>query len=910
MAELPSGTVTFLFTDLEGSTRLWEEYPEAMKGALACHDAILRDAVTVHAGQVVKTTGDGFHAAFSTAHDAVDAAVAAQVALGGEPWGVTGPLRVRMGLHAGEATERDGDWFGSDVNRAARVMAVAHGGQVLCTGVVGEQVRERVALVDLGEHRLRDLQSEVHLFQVEVPGAAGSFPPLRSLDAYRSNLPYELSSFVGREEELRAIADRMRSTRVVSIVGVGGVGKTRLALQVGSELLPHYPDGVWLCELAQVLDPDDLPDAVAAAVGYVPPQGVSVVEGLPRFLERKDLLLVLDNCEHLVGAVAAFVAATTAHAARVSVLATSREALGVRGEHISPLASLAVPVAADATSVLTSEAGALFVARACEARGELELDDTNARAVHDLSARLDGIPLAIELAAARTKMMTPSEILTRLDHQFRLLTGGRRTSMERHQTLRAAIDWSYDLLGDDEKALLTTLSVCVGGFDLDAAVAIAAGGGADEFEAFELLASLVAKSLVERSERNGVTRYRLLEMIRQYAAEQLTTTDAAETARDDHAAHYLMLAITLFGEASTPADYEALERLDTETPNIAAAGRWLLAGERIAELVKFFDDLPFLDPFALPVTTIDELGGIAVEVVERSDAPALPGYPAACYLAGVHEFWNGTNAEYRRLTELAQQSSGDETHFVTGMLLGTVAIFDGDLELAVASERRAVDRARHLGDLPALAWFLAQLANVESVHAPEQALPIAEEALAVARRTGGTVIQLVPLVAVVTASSDQDPSRALEAAEECIRIDRTQRQSCATTVRYLAASLRVTRGEIADGLTTWNAVLHSYHDNGERNLLTISLGALAAALARVDPERALEFAAIAESDAIAAYAAITTFPELVQLAQHQVAEVAAAHARAATMSYDDAIAFVFATIDQLIAEHGPPATAS
>ena len=325
---------------------------------------------------------------------------------------------------------------------------------------------------------------------------------------------------------------------------------------------------------------------------------------------------MLDNCEHLVGAVASFVTATTAHAARVSVLATSREALGVRGEHISPLSSLAVPDRPDAVSVLASEAGALFVARASEARGELELDDTNAQAVHDLCVRLDGIPLAIELAAARTKMMTPSEILTRLDQQFRLLTGGRRTSLERHQTLRAAIDWSYDLLTDDERALLSRLSVCVGGFDLDAAVALAAGAGADEFDAFELLASLVAKSLVERNERDGVTRYRLLEMIRQYAAEQLTATDAAETARDDHARHYLALANALLGDVSTAADYEALERLDTETPNIAAAGRWLLATDRVAELVAFFGDLPFADWFALPVATPDELGAIAVKPSE------------------------------------------------------------------------------------------------------------------------------------------------------------------------------------------------------------------------------------------------------------------------------------------------------
>ena len=310
---------------------------------------------------------------------------------------------------------------------------------------------------------------------------------------------------------------------MVSIVGVGGVGKTRLALQVGSELLPHYPDGVWLCELAPVLDPDDLPDAVAAAVGYTPPQGVSVADGLPRFLERKDLLLVLDNCEHLVGAVAEFVGHDDGRTPRVSVLATSREALGrARRAHLAAGVARSSRTRDDATSV--ADVGgrrAVRGPRRARRAASSSLDDANARGGPRPVRRLDGIPLAIELAAAQTKLMTPAEILTRLDQQFRLLTGGRRTSLERHQTLRAAIDWSYDLLSDDERALLDRLSVCVGGFDLDAAVAIAAGIGVDEFEAFELLASLVAKSLVERNERDGVTRYRLLEMIRQYAAEQL-----------------------------------------------------------------------------------------------------------------------------------------------------------------------------------------------------------------------------------------------------------------------------------------------------------------------------------------------------------------------------------------------------
>ena len=318
--------MTFLFTDIEGSTRLWEEHPEAMRAALALHDALVHGAIEAQSGRVVKSTGDGAFAVFPSPQRGARSAVDAQVALADADWPAGAALSVRMGLHVGEANEQDGDFFGPDVNRAARVMSAAHGGQVVCTAAVAEFARASCALVDLGEHRLRDLQSPVHLFQVDPPGHASVFPPLRSLDAYRSNLPYELSSFVGRAVELRQVAAEMRSARIVSIVGVGGVGKTRLALQVGSELLPDYADGVWLCELASVLEPEDLSDAVAAAVGYAPPQGVSVADGLPRHLERKELLLILDNCEHLVDAVAEFVAATTTHTARVSVLVTSREA--------------------------------------------------------------------------------------------------------------------------------------------------------------------------------------------------------------------------------------------------------------------------------------------------------------------------------------------------------------------------------------------------------------------------------------------------------------------------------------------------------------------------------------------------------------------------------------------------------
>ena len=477
----------------------------------------------------------------------------------------------------------------------------------------------------------------------------------------------------------------------MSIVGVGGVGKTRLAFQVGSELLPHYADGVWLCELAQVLDPDDLPDAVAAAVGYTPPQGVPVAEGLPRFLERKDLLLVLDNCEHLVGAVAVFVSATTAHAARVSMLATSREALGVRGEHISPLASLDVPDAADATSVLASEAGALFVARASEARGELRARRRQraggARPVP--SSRRDPAWRS-SWPRRRRRSMTPGEILTAPRPAVPALD--RRSAAPAWNATRPCGPRSTGptTCSPTTNARCSTGCRCASAASTSTpSVAIAAGIGADEFEAFELLASLVAKSLVERNERDGVTRYRLLEMIRQYAAEQLNASDAAETARDDHARHYLVLAVALFGGAVDRGGLRGAR--SARHRNRQHRGRpdgGCSPTERIAELVQFFDDVPFFDGFAVPVTTAPR----AWRDRRRSRrthrrARRCPGYPSRLLdRAGVHAFFDG---DLRRGSATSPNSrerpAGGEPHCVDRMHVGDrrrlrTAIF----ELAVA----------------------------------------------------------------------------------------------------------------------------------------------------------------------------------------------------------------------------------
>ena len=584
-----------------------------------------------------------------------------KLALAWRAVGRTGRLRVRMGLHAGEATERDGDWFGSEVNRAARVMAVGARRPDACArGVVGEQVRERVELVDLGEHRLRDLQSAVHLFQVEVPGAAASVPAV----AVARRVPLEPAV---RAEQLRGsrggAARRsrigMRSSRVVSIVGVGGVGKTRSGVAGGFGAAAALSRTVCGCASSrQVLDPDDLPDAVAAAVGYVPPQGVSVAEGLPRFLERKELVAgprQLRAPRRRGRGVRRRRRPRTRRGCRCS--ATSREALGVRGEHISPLASLAA-AGGRRRGVGAGVGGGRVVRRPCRAKraASSQLDDTNARAVHDLCASPRRDPSGDRAGRGADE----DDDAERDPHPPRPAV----PAADRRSARRA---WNDTRRCAPRSTGPTTCSATTSGrFSTGCRCAWVAsistprsrsrpGSARTSSTRSSCSRSLVAKSLVERNERDGVTRYRLLEMIRQYAAERLNATDAArDRPRRSRPPLSGCWRSRSLSEARTPADYDALERLETETPNIAAAGRWLLADDRVAELVAFFDDLPVRRPRSRsPATTIDELGAIAVEVVERSDAPALPGYPAACYLAGVHEFWNGNNAEYRRLTELA-----------------------------------------------------------------------------------------------------------------------------------------------------------------------------------------------------------------------------------------------------------------
>jgi len=580
MAKLPTGTVTFLFSDLEGSTRLWEDHPEAMKEALARHDRILRDAVETYSGDVVKSTGDGMHAVFETAHAAAAAAVEAQAGLGKESWSGTGPLKVRMGLHTGEAEVRAGDYYGPVLNRAARLTAAAHGGQVLVTqateAVVRDHLCEDFSLIDLGEHRLRDLSRPEHVFQLRAAGIGEDFPPLRSLEAFPGNLPLQLTSFVGRDEELTQLREVVAGTRLLTLNGAGGCGKTRLGLQLAADVLDRYPGGAWLVELASVVDPDRVAAMVASSLGERDLAG-DLLEVIVSRLGERDTLVVLDNCEHLLDPVAVLVDTLLRRCPGLTVVATSREPLGVPGETAWRVPSLSAPARGTESEpeVLASfDAVRLFLERASKARPTFQLTAENAPAIARVCLRLDGVPLAIELAAARVRGLTVEQVASGLDHRFRLLTGGARTVLPRQQTLQASVDWSYGLLSDAERGVFRRLAVFAGGFTLDAAEQVVAGDAVEPVEVLDLLCALVDKSMVITDD--DTDRYRMLETLRQYGAARLLDAGETTAARDRH----LRWAMTLFDpvELQLVGDYHDVFRIGIEVDNLRAAYEWASLG--------------------------------------------------------------------------------------------------------------------------------------------------------------------------------------------------------------------------------------------------------------------------------------------------------------------------------------------
>ena len=582
----PAGILTFFFTDLEDSTRLWEAHPEEMRAALGRHDELLKAAVETHGGHYVKTTGDGVHAVFENPGNALRTALAVQKAVLSEPWpDEIGSLKVRIGLHAGESEARGGDFYGPEVNLAARVMNLAHGGQVLLSAVTaslaGKTLPQGCSLADLGEHRLKGIAEAVSVFQLCHPDLPVDFPPLKSFSALKHTLPRQLTRFIGREKELADVKRLLGENRLVTLLGPGGTGKTRLMLQVGEEMIEGYSDGVWLVELAPLTDPDLIPERVAAALKIQEQPGREIRESIIDFLRRKQVLLLLDNVEHVVRESAVFAEYVLRHCPILRVLVTGREALFIGGEITLQIPSLSLPETAQGNDLLAQmalcESVQLFVERARAVRPDFKLDESNAPALADLVRRLDGIPLALELAAARLRMLTVEKIAERLNDRFRLLTGGSRTALPRQQTLQALIDWSWKLLEDQEQTLLRRLSVFSGGWSLEAAESVCGFEPLDAYEVFDGLDQLINKSLVTVEYLpDGEPRYSMLESIRQFSRDQLFEAGEGETLRGRHAEYYVAQNEKAIEFLSGPDLMKWVSVLRRELDNQRAVIAWTL----------------------------------------------------------------------------------------------------------------------------------------------------------------------------------------------------------------------------------------------------------------------------------------------------------------------------------------------
>jgi predicted ATPase/class 3 adenylate cyclase len=605
MSDPAPETLTFVFTDLESSTRLWERFPEAMKAAVERHDAILAEAVEHSDGRVVKAMGDGLMAVFPSAPDGVRACLEAQRMLAAESWDETGPLRVRMGLHAGEAQPRAGDYYGPPVNRAARIAAVAHGGQVLLSALVaelaGKQLPDGAVLRDLGDHRLKDLSQPERIFQLDHPALAGEFPPLATLGRRPNNLPTQTSEFFGRETQLSVVRDLLDTAgvRLLTLTGPGGIGKTRLALQAAADEIDRFEDGVYFVDLSAARDAQAAFEAVVRAVGVTGTSDEGPFDLLLRGLEGKRMLLLLDNFEQVVDAAEA-VAELLQRCAELKVLVTSREALRVRGEHLLDVPPLSVPPVDDgpvsAEVVAGSEAVGLFLERAQEARPGFALTDDNAVAVAEISARLDGLPLAIELAAARLTLFSPDELRDRLRSRLELLGRGARDLPARQRTLRRTIEWSYELLDDDERAIFRLLAV-FSPTRVEAVEEVAARvGPLHGVDVVDGLTSLVDKSLVRKVEVPGSQPLSMLETIREYASERLEDDpDLAAVVKRAHAEFFADFARGRRERLHGPERDETLAELASELGNLLTAWRHWVAARDLEQLGKLLDALWVLD---------------------------------------------------------------------------------------------------------------------------------------------------------------------------------------------------------------------------------------------------------------------------------------------------------------------------
>jgi len=750
MTAHPTGTVTFLFTDIENSTRLAREYPETWEVVRARHHTILRTAIASSNGFIFQVIGDAFCAAFHTAGDALKASIKAQEDLQNEPWGEV-TIYVRMGIHTGEA-ENDGDEYRgyTTLSLVQRIMSAGHGGQTLISGatetLLREQLPRQISLKDMDLHKFAGVPHSTHIFQLISPGLLQEFPPLRTQDSFPNNLPTQLTSFVGREREREDIKRLLRNARMLTLIGPGGTGKTRLSIQAASELLDQYPDGVWFVELAPILDPSLVPRTTTIALGLRDERQRPVIDVLCEYLSKKKLLLILDNCEHLVDACARM-SDRILHAAPITcILASSREPLVIGGEVTYRVPSLGLPDLSHLPPVESLgqyEAVKLFIDRATAASATFTVTNENAPALAQICHHLDGIPLAIELAAAKIRVLSLEQIAKRLDDRFRLLIGGNRTALERHQTLRAAIDWSYNLLPVDEQGLFRRLSIFIGGWTLEAAESV---GGDESTEGpvrgedvLNLMEQLINKSLVVTEEIRSETRYRMLETIRQYASEKLDESAETETLRDRHLKYFLSVARAAESKLQGEEQGQWLDQVEMEHNNIRSALEWSKTEPRVSEmgvllvgaLWRFWEIRGYYEEGRIQLEA-------ALAHAEGAPSPAIvKAFVGAGTLAWYQTDYINAKIFHEQALSM-QRELGDRRGIAFSLNnLGAQALEKSEYERATSWLKESLALSKELGDQRTAGYALHNLAEVARHQGDyEQASALYYESLNVFRKLG------------------------------------------------------------------------------------------------------------------------------------------------------------------------------